>query len=61
MHEVKVFDGFGNLKKVISISSLIQRSQLQIDQPLVFGKSKGFVRFKKNTANNQKNSITYKF
>jgi len=61
MHEVKVFDGFGNLKKVISISSLIQRSQLQIDQPLVFGKSKGFGRFKKNTANNQKNSITYKF
>ncbi len=44
MHEVKVFDGTGNLKKVVSINSLIKRDQLQIDQPSIFSKSKRFGR-----------------
>ncbi len=44
MHEVKVFDGVGNLKKVVSINSLIKRDQQQIDQPSIFSKSKRFGR-----------------
>ena len=41
MHEVKVFDSAGRLKKVISVKALDKRSQKQIDTPSLFRKNKG--------------------
>jgi hypothetical protein len=41
MHEVKVFDSTGRLKKVISVKALDRRSQKQIDTPSLFRKNKG--------------------
>ena len=41
MHEVKVFDSSGKLKKVISVKALDRRSQKQIDTPSLFRKNKG--------------------
>ncbi len=40
MHEVKVFDSSGNLKKVISIKKLHIRSKMQLDSPSLFRKNK---------------------
>ena len=42
MHEVKVYDGTGKLKKVISIKTLNARENQQIDNPSIFSKSKKF-------------------
>ena len=44
MHEVKVFDSSGNLKKVISINALNKRSKKQIENPSLFKKNKRFGR-----------------
>ncbi|PIQ97771.1 MAG: hypothetical protein COV67_02725 [Nitrospinae bacterium CG11_big_fil_rev_8_21_14_0_20_56_8] len=40
MHEVKVYDSFGNLKKVISVEKLIVRSKKQLEFPALFRKNK---------------------
>ena len=40
MHEVKVYDNSGNLKKVISVKALNIRSQKQLDSPALFKKDK---------------------
>lgn len=40
MHEVKVFDSSGKLKKVITVKALNVRSQKQIEDPSKFMKSK---------------------
>jgi hypothetical protein len=40
MHEVKVYDSSGNLKKVISIRSLNIRSKKQMEVPSLFRKNK---------------------
>lgn len=40
MHEVKVFDSSGKLKKVISIKSLNHRSNKQLEDPAFFLKNK---------------------
>jgi hypothetical protein len=40
MHEVKVFDGDGNLKKVISVQKLNIRSKMQMEVPSLFRKNK---------------------
>lgn len=42
MHEVKVYDSTGKLKKVISKITLNAREQQQIDDPSIFTKSKKF-------------------
>ena len=60
MHEVKVFDGLGNLKKVISINSLIKRDKQQIDQPSIFSKSKRFRRMGNKPKKIQEKSTTLK-
>ena len=60
MHEVKVFDGLGNLKKVISINSLIKRDNQQIDQPSIFRKSKRFGRMGNKPKKIQEKSTTLK-
>ncbi|MCF8721806.1 hypothetical protein [Nitrospina gracilis] len=39
MHEVKVFDSSGNLKKVISVNSLRKRSAQLIEKPSMFRKN----------------------
>jgi len=44
MHEVKVYDSSGNLKKVISINALNKRDQRQIENPSIFKKNKRFGR-----------------
>ena len=38
MHEVKVFDASGNLKKVISVKSLNKRTVKQINSPSFYNK-----------------------
>jgi hypothetical protein len=38
MHEVKVFDGTGNLKKVISVKALNKRTDNQINSPSFYNK-----------------------
>jgi len=40
MHEVKVYDGSGKLKKVISVKSLNKRSDRQIESPSLFRKNR---------------------
>jgi len=44
MHEVKVYDRSGKLKKVISINALNRRENQQIDNPSIFSKKKRFGR-----------------
>ena len=38
MHEVKVFDASGNLKKIISIETLNKRTERQINSPSFYNK-----------------------
>lgn len=38
MHEVKVFDGAGNLKKVISVKKLTERSDRLFNTPSLYQK-----------------------
>jgi len=38
MHEVKVFDSSGNLKKVISVKTLNKRTDKQINSPSFYNK-----------------------
>ena len=38
MHEVKVFDASGNLKKIISIETLNKRTVKQINSPSFYNK-----------------------
>jgi hypothetical protein len=40
MHEVKVYDSSGNLKKVISVKKLNLRSKKQLEFPSLFLKNK---------------------
>jgi hypothetical protein len=40
MHEVKVYDSSGNLKKVISIKQLSIRGKKQIENPSLFRRDK---------------------
>ena len=40
MHEVKVYDSSGNLKKVISVKKLNIRSIQQLESPSLFKKNK---------------------
>ena len=40
MHEVKVYDGSGNLKEVISVKKLNLRSKKQLESPSLFMKNK---------------------
>ncbi len=40
MHEVKIYDSSGNLKKVISVKSLNIRSNKQLEFPSLFKKNK---------------------
>lgn len=40
MHEVKVYDGSGNLKEVISVKKLNIRSKQQLEFPSLFMKNK---------------------
>lgn len=44
MHEVKVYDSSGKLKKVISINALNRRENKQIENPSIFSKNKRFGR-----------------
>lgn len=38
MHEVKVYDSSGNLKKIISVKTLTKRSDQQIKSPSLYNK-----------------------
>ena len=40
MHEVKVYDNSGKLKKVISINALNNRSKQQLENPAMFKRNK---------------------
>ncbi len=44
MHEVKVYDSSGNLKKVISVKKLNIRSKKQMEVPSLFRKNKRTAR-----------------
>ncbi len=51
MHEVKVYDSSGNLKKIISVKTLTKRSDQQIQSPSLYNKkgrkAKSMVKVKK--------------
>ncbi len=53
MHEVKIFDSFGKLKKVISIKALNARDEQQIENPLIFSKNKRFGRLGRKRVKSQ--------
>jgi hypothetical protein len=40
MHEVRVYDGLGNLKKTISAKALNIRSSEQLETPLLYRRNK---------------------
>ncbi|QPJ63612.1 MAG: hypothetical protein G3M70_17735 [Candidatus Nitronauta litoralis] len=40
MHEVRVYDKTGNLKKVISVKALNKRSKMQIENPSLYRKNR---------------------
>ena len=39
MYQVKVYDGSGNLKKVISVKALHKRSDMLVENPSLFRKN----------------------
>tara|TARA_B100001964_G_scaffold104916_2_gene117128 strand:- start:2242 stop:2418 length:177 start_codon:yes stop_codon:yes gene_type:complete len=41
MHQVKVYDGSGNLKKVISVKALNKRSDNLIESPSQYRRNRG--------------------
>jgi hypothetical protein len=41
MHEVKIYDSAGKLKRVISVKTLNKRSEKQFENPSLFKKKKG--------------------
>ena len=53
MHEVKVFDSSGKLKKVITVKALAVRSKKQLEDPSRFMKNGGAGRPRKRVAKNQ--------
>ena len=58
MHEVKVFDASGNLKKVISVKTLNKRTDKQINSPSFYNKKGRKVKpsYKKDL-NNEKSVL----
>ena len=44
MHEVRVYDNSGKLKKVISVKELNKRAELQVQSPALFKKSRPTVK-----------------
>jgi hypothetical protein len=52
MHQVKVFDDSGNLKKIISVKSLQKRSDLIIETPSIIRKSGRNIKNPENQINN---------
>jgi len=58
MHEVKVYDNSGKLKKVISIKALHIRSKKQLDTPALFLKNKKGRRSWSKSAKDQAKSET---
>ena len=55
MHQVKVFDDSGNLKKIISVKSLQKRSDRIIETPSLIRKSGRNVKNPENQINNNSN------
>ena len=52
MHQVKVFDNSGNLKKIISVRSLQKRSDRIIETPSLIKKSGPNIKNLENQINN---------
>jgi hypothetical protein len=52
MHQVKVFDDSGNLKKIISVKALQKRSDLIIETPSLIRKSLPSIKKPENQINN---------
>ena len=55
MHQVKVFDDSGNLKKIISVKSLQKRSDRIIETPSLIRKSGRNIKNPVNQTNNNTN------
>ena len=55
MHQVKVFDDSGNLKKIISVKSLQKRSDRIIETPSLIRKSGRNIKNPENQINNNSN------
>ncbi len=58
MHEVKVYDGSGNLKEVISVKKLNIRSKQQLESPSLFMKNKKTGRPPEKSPEDQEKSET---
>ncbi len=54
MHEVKVFDSTGKLKKVITVKALNVRSKKQMENPSIFKKNKKVRRVTEQPAKGNK-------
>ena len=59
MHEVKVYDSTGKLKKVISINTLNAREHKLIDNPSIFNKSKKLGSLGEKSVKSQKKTKTH--
>ena len=55
MHQVKVFDDSGNLKKIISVKSLQKRSDRIIETPSLIRKSGRNIKNTENKTSNNTN------
>ena len=55
MHQVKIFDDSGNLKKIISVKSLQKRSDRIIETPALIRKSGRHIKNPENQINNNTN------
>jgi hypothetical protein len=60
MHEVKVYDGSGNLKEVISVKKLNIRSKQQLESPSLFMKNKKTAKPAEKPAEESEKSETLK-
>ena len=57
MHEVKVYDSSGKLKKVITVKALNLRSIKQMENPSIFKRNKKGRRFAKKPEKGNKSSV----
>ena len=60
MHEVKVYDSSGKLKKIISVKALNVRSKKQMENPSIFKRNKKTRRVTEKPAKGNKHSASNK-
>ena len=54
MHEVRVYDDSGKLKKIISVKDLKKRAELLVESPMMFKKNRPTGKTEVSTRKTQK-------